>query len=58
MLKGPSMLLKTVLHIGTNGGISDLRGVGALNTPFQSREEAINNSPPPGTLAWGYKQTQ
>lgn len=51
------MLLETVLRIGTNDGITSLRGVKTSNFPFQPEEEAINNIPPLGTLLWDYKHT-
>lgn len=56
LLKGPWMLLKTVLHIVTSGA-TDLRGTKTSNIPFQPEEEAINNIPCMGTLIWDYKKT-
>lgn len=50
------MLLKTVLHTGTSGGIADLRCENT-NTPFQPKQEAINYISPVGTLIWDSKQT-
>lgn len=57
-LRGPWMLLETVLRIGTNDGITRLRGVKTSSFPFQPKQEAINNIPPPGTLLWDCKRTR